>query len=317
MVCESKKRVALILYGVLLLTVIVSILLFVKITSSDSYWGVTLKSTKVSNEGLTLTLYRKEKDGLSNVYVWEQFVIQKLTIKGWEEVENATYLSDQFLDGSGIQVKDGFTHTWTIRWEEECGKLPMGIYRIAKEVGRVTETQTHYAPFVVVSWWQILLIVLVVLLLAFGIWAGMKYGVSKKVKIVCLIVIAVCGLMLGVYQGIRYHYNHQSGKEMLECLDSWNVKAVGFCYGRNKMQTFTESESEEFFEALNACEIGNEITEDMVGGRYTYIVVRRYIGNDVRVTPNGTVIDVGCGSICESYECDNGGALESFISRFE
>ena len=276
-----------------------------------------MKTSEVSSEGLTLTMSRDDEGGPPNVYVWEQYTIQKMTLKGWKQIKDSEYITSQFLNGSGMQVKDKFSYTWELKWEEECGKLPIGVYRIAKEVGRVTETQPHYAPFLIISWWQMLLIILIVLAIAFGIWVGVRFGVPKKVKIAGGMILACFAIMLGIYQGMIFYYNHQTGKEILEGLDSWNVKSVRFVEGRKKILIFTEDEKKEFFDSLATCEIGEVVTEEMIGGRLTYVVVERYIGTDVKVTSHRTTISVNNGIISELYTCEKGEALDSFIAHYE
>ena len=214
---SKKMKIISVILGVLFIGIVIGLLLHVNQPSKDSEWGISLKLYHSSPSGATFELIRNDEGDRWELLTGESYFIERWTPFGWKNVDGRF-----FFTAIGYSVKNEYSKTWSVNWEAECGKLPTGIYRIAKDVGVLNYYKEevdgsrhlellYYAPFVVMDWVgiTIVIVLLVILILVlylhhrFRILTSLKKFVVKRKKL-CIVVLIVL-LFISLFVGVIYH----------------------------------------------------------------------------------------------------------------
>jgi hypothetical protein len=153
----------------------IGVAVYVNTPEKNPTWGIRLETSDVSASGMTLIMTRRDDEKL-NLSTGEPYGLERWGITGWNRVEGKFV-----FNMPAYRVDEDYEYTWVLNWEESCGKLPIGLYRISKQVDyEQVGTEVFYAPFVVAEWWQILVALSVIVLLFIGIWWICSKGILKK-----------------------------------------------------------------------------------------------------------------------------------------
>ncbi len=117
-------------------------------------WGITLEAQNVTSSGLTLACHQLNGEDVAELTTGSYFVVQKL--------ENGTYVDMKYLPQEydvawtmeAYIISMDATTTWDIDWKWLYGELPIGEYRIGKEITNFkgpgnSETEIIYGYFVI------------------------------------------------------------------------------------------------------------------------------------------------------------------------
>ena len=115
-------------------------------------WGLTLTASDVTSTGMTLTFAQSGGNVTGELQIGSDFYIEVGETEDWFPVENTIngWTAEAF-----VLNMDGTTD-FVINWEYGYGKLPVGYYRIVKEVMDFRgsgdfDTAKFYAEFAVVE----------------------------------------------------------------------------------------------------------------------------------------------------------------------
>ena len=193
---QKKELIILSILVTLAVAAVVGLCIYLNAPVQDPEYGIRIEASDVSSTGLKLHVERERGDGASPV-MWAEYAIQKWTNLGWEPVElDPLYLyTNNRMEK--VTIPNGFSHTLEVNWQKACGKLSTGLYRILKEVGRGKNTQTCYAPFFVINWWEVLfeiigmavIIVVIYMVIQKGFWVKLK-----RISLILLVAASVVGI---------------------------------------------------------------------------------------------------------------------------
>ncbi len=115
-------------------------------------WGLTLTASNVTSTGMTLTFTQSGGNPTGELQIGTDFYIEVGETEDWFPVENTIngWTAEAF-----VLNMDGTTE-FVIDWEYGYGKLPVGYYRIVKEVMDFRrsgdfDTAKFYAEFAVIE----------------------------------------------------------------------------------------------------------------------------------------------------------------------
>lgn len=97
-------------------------------------WGVILSTKDVTSSGLTIVCEQTGGVNVSELNTGSYYTIQKLTNTGFVDVEYLSQEYDVAWDAMAYIIGKESITTWEIDWEWLYGNLPVGEYRIGKEI---------------------------------------------------------------------------------------------------------------------------------------------------------------------------------------
>ena len=103
-------------------------------------WGVGLTAKNISPKGLTIVCEQANGQNVAELSTGSYYIIQRLEDSGFVDVE---YLPQEYEIGWTAEawiIKKNDTTTWDVNWEWLYGELPIGEYRIGKEIMNFRET---------------------------------------------------------------------------------------------------------------------------------------------------------------------------------
>ena len=174
----TKKQIILtiiaVIFVVLLLNTVTSF-----IALPDKEWGISMSIEDVGKTGGKVRIEKKDAETNSQMLTGAAYWIEKRTFFSWKALEYET--GSAFFTSVAYLLDNSNSYETDVNWEHMYGKLPMGIYRIGKNVSKdyaynldADEQEgmhrNYYAPFIVVSWWEILIIVSLALVIGISIW---------------------------------------------------------------------------------------------------------------------------------------------------
>lgn len=121
-------------------------------TSETYNWGVTFTAKDVTPSGLTIVCNQTGGEGVAELSTGSFYKIQKLEEAGWTDVEYLPQEYDIAWDSLAYNIQKEAETTWEVNWEWLYGQLPVGKYRIGKEVMNFRDTGDYdtemvYAEF--------------------------------------------------------------------------------------------------------------------------------------------------------------------------
>ena len=196
-----KRKASVLLIGIITVCLIVGISIYINVMKRDSQYGLILETKHISSECMTLCLEYKGED--KSLSVGDRYRIQKFTFLGWKQVhERPPRIESEKWEDFG-----DYFMIWDLNWKREVGKLPLGIYRIEKEIlTSQNEKIILYAPFLCGGWWLVLLGVLATTAIVVSVKFGKRHVIDKKKKIIyrlCMIggiLISLAVLFLYCYE---------------------------------------------------------------------------------------------------------------------
>lgn len=122
--------------------------------AAPNRWGVTLEIEQVTGKGLTLVCHHSGGEDVAELNTGSYYVIQQLKDDLWVDVEFAPQKYDIAWTMEAWIIPKEDTITWDVDWEWLYGKLPVGEYRIGKEIMNFRGTGDYdvemvYAEFVI------------------------------------------------------------------------------------------------------------------------------------------------------------------------
>lgn len=120
------------------------------------YWGLELTATNVSFVGLTLFFNQSGGDPKGDLQTGSYYWLEKHVENEWVPVEMLPSAQDVGWTAEAYIINMNDITEWEVNWEWLYGELPIGRYRIGKEVMdfRVTgvfNTLKYYADFNIVE----------------------------------------------------------------------------------------------------------------------------------------------------------------------
>ena len=159
--------------AVLLIGIIVGVAVYVNKPPMESKWNVHIVVDGVSKSELILYMERYDENGEDIELVLDvPFKVERWTTLGWQTVnmkENIRF----GIDGDVPLVEKTYSSANREEFDLYYEYLPMGMYRISRSVSARWEpanSETYYAPFVLMSWWEILLAIIFIAILVCVIW---------------------------------------------------------------------------------------------------------------------------------------------------
>ncbi|MGN0267639.1 MAG: immunoglobulin-like domain-containing protein [Lachnospiraceae bacterium] len=115
-------------------------------------WGITLEAEDITPTGLTIRCTQSEGNPTGELNTGSWYIVENWTQEnGWKEVDyvikdNIGWTMEAWL------IPENSTSEWEVDWEWLYGKLPVGKYRIGKEIMDFRETgdydkEVYYAEF--------------------------------------------------------------------------------------------------------------------------------------------------------------------------
>lgn len=113
---------------------------YINITSSDSpqvtedNWGVKLTATNVTSTGLTIVCTQLNGEPTGDLETGSYYSLEVLKENEWIAVEQLPQEYDVAWTSEAWTIPMGDSVEWTVGWEWLYGELPIGEYRIGKEI---------------------------------------------------------------------------------------------------------------------------------------------------------------------------------------
>ena len=120
------------------------------------YWGVTLNTTKVTPVGLTLVFNQSGGNPKGDLQTGSLYWVEVKNDNQWVPAEMLPSAHDVGWTDEAYIIPMNDSVEWEINWKWLYGELPIGSYRIGKEVMDFTgtgnyETQNYYGNFEIVD----------------------------------------------------------------------------------------------------------------------------------------------------------------------
>lgn len=120
------------------------------------YWGLELTTTNVSSVGLTLLFNQSGGDPKGDLQTGSYYWLEKHVENEWVPVEILSSAQDVGWTAEAYIINMNDITEWEVNWEWLYGELPIGNYRIGKEVmdfrtTGVFNTLKYYADFKIVE----------------------------------------------------------------------------------------------------------------------------------------------------------------------
>lgn len=120
------------------------------------YWGLELTTTNVSSEGLTLLFNQSGGDPKGDLQTGSYYWLEKHVENEWVPVEILSSAQDVGWTAEAYIINMNDITEWEVNWEWLYGELPIGKYRIGKEVMDFRATGDfnalkYYADFKIVE----------------------------------------------------------------------------------------------------------------------------------------------------------------------
>ena len=169
-----KKLILTIVLAVLLIGMVVCIAVYVNATPKETKWNICIWVENKLQSDIILHMERSDENGGAPELMTDiSFEMERWMPIGWlpyrmndkARFERTTWI-----------VEETYSDSWEINLNMYYKKLPMGLYRISKRVvingdyNASGEIGTYYAPFVIASWWEILLTILCASALLWLLW---------------------------------------------------------------------------------------------------------------------------------------------------
>lgn len=180
-VMNKKGKLVLATFGILFISLVIGIILYINISTQDPEWGITLRVEDVSSSGLVLHMNREDESTLQKISTGDAYGLEQFTMLGWKGVNISV-----FTTAIKYLVTEDYSKTWTVDWGEGHGRLSIGLYRISKDVtieGVKPQELKYYALFFVASWWEVLLILIIAAFLIVLLRTAYRHNLWKKVKV--------------------------------------------------------------------------------------------------------------------------------------
>lgn len=124
---------------------------FSNLNNSQEKWGIVLETENVTSKGLTIICHQLDESKADELITGSFYVIQKLEKESYIDIEN---LNNDciFWTAEAYSINKNSITTWDINWEFLYGELPVGKYRIGKEITNLKgmndfENEIIYANF--------------------------------------------------------------------------------------------------------------------------------------------------------------------------
>lgn len=134
---QKKRFIILIAVFIILVGIRVWDVIDIHTSSRNGHWGIDMEVEDVSRSGLTLHMTRSEDGEDVVLTTGEPYSIQRRMKFGWKTIPVS-----MAFDAPLYYIEEGASMTWKLGWEHAYGKLPMGTYRIVKNV-----TTEHYHEY--------------------------------------------------------------------------------------------------------------------------------------------------------------------------
>ena len=229
---SKKKKILWIVFSLLML---VFVLNFVTgfWNKPDKEWGVSLKVENVTPTGLSYELKREHSVYEADFITGSDYWVQKRSFFHWTYMEKSRYST---LVAYPVTVDTPMKRD--VDWEWRYGKLPMGMYRIGKDVSvedlyrhpeeeRENLERNFYCTFLVITWQGILSIVILAVLLIGTLWAIRRFHFDVQIErfirklihmdrkklvilggLICFLLISVWTLFLELQGPIANYMQH-------------------------------------------------------------------------------------------------------------
>ncbi len=120
------------------------------------YWGLELTATNVSSAGLTLLFNQSGGDYTGDLQTGSFYWLEVLMDDQWIPVDMLPSAHDVGWTSEAYIIHKNDLTKWEVNWEWLYGKLPIGNYRIGKEVmdfraTGIYATLNYYAGFDIVE----------------------------------------------------------------------------------------------------------------------------------------------------------------------
>ena len=120
------------------------------------YWGLELNATNVSSVGLTLLFNQSGGDPKGDLQTGSYYWLEKHVENEWVPVEILSSAQDVGWTDEAYIINMNDITEWEVNWEWLYGELPIGRYRIGKEImdfrgTGVFNTLKYYADFNIVE----------------------------------------------------------------------------------------------------------------------------------------------------------------------
>ena len=119
-------------------------------------WGITLETQNVTSKGLTIVCHQLGGENISELTTGSYYVIQRLEDVGFVDVKYLPQEYDIAWTTEAWIIHNDATTTWEVNWEWLYGELPVGEYRIGKEIMNFRSpgdynTEMIYAHFEIIE----------------------------------------------------------------------------------------------------------------------------------------------------------------------
>ena len=118
------------------ISVILIILLLLSLNGcrDANQWGVSLKTKNVTSKGLTIVCRQSGGENVAELTTGMDYIVQEKLDSTWKEVDYVIEGPGPDWPLTGLIISKNDTTTWEIDWETIYGELPVGEYRIGKEI---------------------------------------------------------------------------------------------------------------------------------------------------------------------------------------
>ena len=130
---------------------------WIKFEKSGDNWGLELTATNVSPTGLTLLFNQSGGNPSGDLQTGSLYWLEVLIENQWIPVEMLPSANDIGWTDEAYIINMNDITEWEVNWEWLYGELPIGSYRIGKEImnfrstGGIYETFYYYADFEIVE----------------------------------------------------------------------------------------------------------------------------------------------------------------------
>lgn len=119
-------------------------------------WGLELTADNVSSTGLTLLFNQSGGDPKGDLQTGSYYWLERYVEDEWVPVEILSSAQDVGWTAEAYIINMNDTTEWEVNWEWLYGELPIGNYRIGKEIMDFTatgvfDTLNYYADFKIVK----------------------------------------------------------------------------------------------------------------------------------------------------------------------
>ena len=130
---------------------------WIKFEKREDVWGLELTATNVSPTGLTLLFNQSGGNPSGDLQTGSLYWLEVLIDNQWIPVEMLPSANDIGWTDEAYIINMNDITEWEVNWEWLYGELPIGRYRIGKEImdfrntGGIYDTFNYYADFEIVE----------------------------------------------------------------------------------------------------------------------------------------------------------------------